>query len=60
MIKKTTILLTIISTTLLTGCEDYLKFEMTRYFSGFFITLIIGVVGLIIMGLKGGGKNDRK
>lgn len=61
MIKKRTILLlTLISTTLLTGCVDYLKFEITRYLFGFFFTLIIGVILFIIMGLKGSGKNDRK
>lgn len=60
MVKKTIILLmTFISTILLTGCKEYLKFEITRYFSGFIISLVIGVVILIIMGL-GGNKNDRK
>ncbi len=61
MTKKSHIfLLTIFATFLITSCKDYLKFELTRYFSGFFLTLIIGLVGLIIMGLKGGRKNDRK
>jgi len=57
MIKKIKYLLpTLILLSLLSGCKDYIKFEITRYFSGFFITLIIGVVGLIIVALLGGGK----
>ncbi len=34
---------------LLTGCESYLRNEGDRYFSGFFITLIIGIVGFLII-----------
>lgn len=39
----------VVSIFLLTGCESYVKNETERYLSGFFITLLIGVVGLIIM-----------
>jgi hypothetical protein len=56
----TKLVLIVISMLLLTGCKDYLKFEMTRYFSGFFISLAIGVVGLLIMSISKGQKNDRK
>ena len=57
MKKKTILLAIIVWIALLTSCENYLKFELTRYFSGFFITLIIGLIGLIIAGINRGGKN---
>ena len=41
---------------LLTGCKSYMKFEIGRYFIAFFITLLIGIIGLIVTALR----NKRK
>lgn len=51
------ILLTVLLTSTLTSCSSWIEFDIKRYAFGFIITLVIGIVGLIIMGISGGNKN---
>jgi len=44
---KILFLLTIVSTFII-SCKSLIEFDIKRYFFGFFFTLIIGLVGLIL------------
>jgi multisubunit Na+/H+ antiporter MnhB subunit len=58
--KLTLFTLAVILMNLLVSCRDYLKFELTRYLSGFFISLIIALIVLLIVAITGGGRNGNK
>jgi hypothetical protein len=51
------ILLTVLLSSTLTSCSSWIEFDIKRYAFGFIITLVIGIIGLIIMGISGGNKN---
>lgn len=55
--KILSISLLIILSTSLTGCKEWIMFDISRLAFGFIFTLVIGVIGLIIMGLKGKNNN---
>ncbi len=54
--KLTMITLLAFLTIILTGCKEWIKFDLSRLAFGFIFTLVIGIVGLIIMALGGGNK----
>ena len=37
-----------------TSCSSWLEFDIKRYAFGFIFTLVLGIIGLIIVGIKGG------
>ncbi|MEA1896621.1 MAG: hypothetical protein U9N53_03025 [Bacteroidota bacterium] len=41
----------------LMGCMEWIKFDLSRLAFGFILTLVIGVIGLIVMALRGGNKD---
>jgi len=43
-------------TIFMTGCKEWIKFDLSRLAFGFIFTLIIGVIGLIVMAISGGNK----
>lgn len=42
---------------LLTSCKKWILFDISRFTFGFFLTLVIGVIFLIIMLIKDKDKN---
>ncbi len=54
--KLTMIALFAFMTIILTGCKEWIKFDLSRLAFGFIFTLVIGIIGLIIMALGGGNK----
>jgi len=54
--KLKTIILFSILTISLTGCKEWIMFDLSRLAFGFIFTLVIGVIGLIIMLISGGNK----
>jgi len=38
----------------------WIEFDIKRYVFSFIISLVIGVIGLIIMAINGGSKNNKK
>jgi len=54
------ILILVITSSLLTSCMAWIEFDIKRYVFSFIISLVIGVIGLIIMAINGGSKNNKK
>ncbi len=55
-----TIFVVAIASCLLTSCSAWIEFDIKRYAFSFFITLIIGVVGMIVMAISGGNRNNKR
>jgi ABC-type antimicrobial peptide transport system permease subunit len=55
--KLLTFLLLFFITILLTSCQKWIEFDLSRMAFGFIFSLVIGVIGLIFMISKGGTKN---
>lgn len=41
----------------MTGCQEWIEFDLSRLVFGFFISLAFAVIGLIILAINDGGKN---